>query len=72
MRRKGRAKAPAYTSLCLLTVKEAAEFSRVTPKTVRRWLNNSEHPLKGVKINGRSWRINEDDLIEYLGLRAGD
>lgn len=68
MRRNVRPKPLACEVICLLTVNEAAEISRVTPKTVRRWLNDSERPLRGVKLNGRSWRIAEADLLEYLGL----
>ncbi|MFA5407901.1 MAG: helix-turn-helix domain-containing protein [Bacilli bacterium] len=68
MRRNVRQKPLACEVICLLTVNEAAEISRVTPKTVRRWLNDSERPLRGVKLNGRSWRIAEADLLEYLGL----
>jgi len=67
MRRNMRPKPLACEALCLLTVNEAAEISRVTPKTVRRWLNDSERPLRGIKLNGRSWRIAEADLLEYLG-----
>jgi len=68
MRRNVRPKPLACEVICLLTVNEAAEISRVTPKTVRRWLNDSERPLKGIKLNGRSWRIAEADLLEYLGV----
>lgn len=71
MRRKVRSTPPICTAICLLTVNEAAEISRVTPKTVLRWLNDSERPLKGIKLNGRSWRIAEADLLEYLGVTQG-
>ena len=71
MRRKVRSTPPICTAICLLTVNEAAEISRVTPNTVRRWLNDSERPLKGIKLNGRSWRIAEADLLEYLGVTQG-
>ena len=70
MRRNVRPKPLACEVICLLTVNEAAEISRVTPKTVRRWLNDSERPLRGIKLNGRSWRIAEADLLEYLGLSS--
>jgi excisionase family DNA binding protein len=68
MRRNVRSTPALCTAPCLLTVNEAAEISRVTPKTVRRWLNDSNHPLPGVKINGKNWRIAIGDLLDYLGV----
>lgn len=56
------------TTPYLLTVNEVAEISRVTPKTVRRWLNDKKRPLRGVKLNGRAWRVAVDDLLDYLGV----
>lgn len=47
----------------LLTPEEAAVILRVTPKTVRDWLNKGE--LKGVKV-GKLWRIKESDLRALL------
>lgn len=72
MRRNVRPTPALYMAPCLLTVKEAAEFSRVTPKTVRRWLNDSTRPLPGVKINGKNWRIAPGDLLDYLGIEPAE
>jgi excisionase family DNA binding protein len=65
MRRKGGKTALAGQPVRLLTVKETAVFLGVTPKTVRRWLNDKDHPLPGVKINSRGWRVVEGDLLEF-------
>ncbi|NLE27765.1 MAG: helix-turn-helix domain-containing protein [Clostridiaceae bacterium] len=65
MRRKGGKTALAGQPVRLLTVKETAVFLGVTPKTVRRWLNDKDHPLPGVKINSRAWRVVEGDLLEF-------
>jgi excisionase family DNA binding protein len=66
MRRKGGKSSLDGQQVCLLSVKDAAEFLGVTPKTVRKWLNDKDHPLQGVKINARSWRIVEGDLMDFL------
>lgn len=70
MRRNVRSTPAICTAPCLLTVKEAADISRVTPKTVRRWLNDRDRPLPGVKINGKNWRIAIGDLLDYLGIAS--
>ena len=48
-----------------LTVKEAAENYNLSQKTLKDWLRAGK--VKGEKI-GRSWRIKEDDIREYLKL----
>ena len=44
------------------TVKEAAEFMRISPLTVNRVLNSGE--LKGYKFGGQ-WRIEKSDILKY-------
>jgi excisionase family DNA binding protein len=51
-----------------LTVNEVADRLKVTPLTVRRWLQGGE--LAGVRLGDRAgWRISEDDLAEFLAAR---
>lgn len=57
---------PATTppkSLKLLSVKEAADYSKVSTPTVRRWIKAGH--LKIYRA-GRQIRIDEDDLIYFL------
>jgi len=48
----------------LYTVKEVADYLKVTETTVRRWLGTGK--LKGSKIGRKSWRIREKDLDNLL------
>ena len=47
----------------LLTVEEVSERIKVIKDTVREWLRNGD--LVGIKL-GKAWRIEEQDLIEFL------
>lgn len=47
----------------LYTVDEAAEFFRIAPFTMRRWIN--EKQIEAFKV-GREWRISSDSIIAYL------
>src|SRR5437870_6341977 len=47
----------------ILTVREAAAYARVTPRTVQRWIEESRVP--GVKVGG-TVRIRRDDLLAVL------
>ena len=54
------------------TVPEVAEICRVTPWTIRQWLNDAKHPLKGIKPEGSSkWLIPATNLREYLETKHG-
>jgi excisionase family DNA binding protein len=53
----------------LLTVPQVADKLQVDEETIRRWLNSGK--LKGVKIGGSLWRVNESDLIEFINTKAG-
>lgn len=49
----------------LFTVKKAAEFLGVVPKTIRRWARSNK--LKGVKIGPRGdWRFTKDQLLQMI------
>ena len=51
-----------------LTVSEVAKRLKVTPLTVRRWLNSGS--LAGIQLGDRAgWRITEADLQAFLDAR---
>lgn len=52
------------TRMKLLTTNEVAAIAKVDSRTVARWLR--EGRIKGVKLNGRTWRIEEQELTEFL------
>lgn len=49
------------------TVEEIAEILKLDAETIRRYLVKGN--LKGSKI-GRSWRITEEDLKEFIESRS--
>jgi excisionase family DNA binding protein len=52
----------------LLTVVEVAEYFRVEPESVRRWLR--EGKLLGINLGrGPGWRIRLGDLEDYIAQR---
>lgn len=50
----------------LLTVEEAANYLKIKPNVLRRWLRAGKIP--GIKL-GNHWRIDEDDLKAFLEAR---
>ncbi len=48
----------------LMTVKQAAEYLQVNPKTLYRWL--AEGDIPGVKLGGRSWRVQRGTLTGWV------
>ena len=53
----------------LLTVAEVAEYFRVEPESVRRWLR--EGKLSGINLGrGPGWRIRRGDLAQFLAERS--
>ncbi|HHY11713.1 MAG TPA: helix-turn-helix domain-containing protein [Firmicutes bacterium] len=50
----------------LFTVSEASQILRVTPKSVRDFINSGQ--LKASKIG--TWRIKADDLLEFIKSRS--
>lgn len=48
----------------ILTVRQAAELLQASEETVRDWLRRGRIPGRRV---GRSWRISEEALLDWLG-----
>ncbi|OPY56773.1 MAG: Helix-turn-helix domain protein [Pelotomaculum sp. PtaU1.Bin035] len=48
----------------LLTVSQAADYLKVSEKTVRRLISSQK--LLAAKVGDRSWRIKESDIEAYL------
>lgn len=53
----------------LLTVLEVAQEVRVTPLTVRRWVNAGDLPATKPGGNKAGWRIDADDLATFMDRR---
>ncbi len=53
----------------LMTVKQAAEYLQVNPKTLYRWLKNGDMP--GVKLNGNVWRVPRAELERWVSPMRG-
>lgn len=47
----------------LLTVEEVAEYLKMNPQVIRRWLR--EGKLPGSKI-GRAWRVSKQDIDDMI------
>lgn len=52
------------TKTKLLSTRAAADRCGVSPRTIARWLRTGE--LKGVKLRGRIWRIEEAELDKFI------
>ena len=52
--------------ITMYDIKEVAEILKVTPRTVQQYITDKRIPA--MKI-GRKWRIKEDDLKEFLGIK---
>ena len=48
----------------LLTVSQAASYLKLSEKTIRRLIK--DRLLLASKVDGRSWRIKEKDIENYL------
>lgn len=53
----------------ILTVRQAAELLQASEETVRDWLRRGRIPGRRV---GRSWRISEDALLDWLNTGGAD
>jgi excisionase family DNA binding protein len=59
-----------WQQIKLLTVPEVAEWARVHPKTVHRWIRLGK--LRAVRFGNRTYRIPESEIVRLLidmGLR---
>jgi len=52
-----------YEVQVLLTIKQCAEYLQVSEQTVRRMIERKH--LKASKV-GDTWRIQKQDILEYL------
>lgn len=48
----------------LLTISQAAEYLKISEKTIRRLINSCK--ISASKVGNRSWRIRSNDLEAYL------
>ena len=55
------------STLRIHTTDSAAERLGVSRMTVLRWLKSGE--LKGAKLGHRTWRIREDEVVEFMRRR---
>jgi excisionase family DNA binding protein len=55
-----------WNSRNLLTVLEVADWARVHPKTVYRWIRNGK--LEAIQFGPRTFRVPEDALRRFLRL----
>lgn len=53
-----------WNSIHLLTVPEVAEWARVHPKTVYRWIKKGQ--INAIRFGTRTYRIPEDAVVKYL------
>ena len=53
----------------LMTVKQAAAYLQVNPKTLYRWLKDGK--IAGVKLNGNAWRVRRADLDRWMSPMRG-
>ena len=59
-----RSKLSVWSSRSLLTVSEVAEWGRVHPKTVYRWIKDGK--LEAFQFGPRSYRVPENALEQFL------
>ncbi len=48
----------------LYTIDELADFLRVSPRTIRRYLKDGK--IKGFKVNGKAWRFSDDEVARFI------
>lgn len=53
----------------LLTVQEVSDILKVKLTTVRKWIRQGK--IQGVKL-GKSWRVEQEDLQQFIQSRKGD
>ncbi|MBT9165129.1 MAG: hypothetical protein DDT22_01339 [candidate division WS2 bacterium] len=47
----------------LLVIKEVAEYFKVTPDTIRKWIKKGK--LRAIKV-GKNWRVTVKDLERFV------
>jgi excisionase family DNA binding protein len=58
-----RSQTPGRASQRLLTIADVADHCQVSPRSVRRWIDNGR--LRAIRL-GRSIRVSEGDLARFL------
>lgn len=53
----------------VLTLKEVAAFLKLSVPTVKKYINSGE--LKSSRV-GRFWRVQKDDLIDFINKRRAN
>jgi len=53
----------------LLTAQEVSDILKVKLTTVRKWIRQGK--IQGVKL-GKSWRVEQEDLQQFIQSRKGD
>ena len=48
----------------LYTINELADFLRVSPRTIRRYLKDGK--INGFKVNGKEWRFSDEEVSRYI------
>jgi excisionase family DNA binding protein len=48
----------------LLTIHEVADWAKVSPKTIYRWISDNKIPA--IRLRNRTYRIPEKAIIDYL------
>jgi len=62
-----------YEDKVWLTVSETAEYARCSEDTIRRWLNDPKHPLRGSKFTTDGpWLVKRAIVDAILESRTGE
>ena len=54
----------------LFTIKETADYLKISEKTVRRLIESNK--LKASKVGDRNWRVKISDVEDYLQSQSND
>ena len=53
------------------TLPEAAAVFRTTPWTIRRWIHDPDHPLRGIQV-GRRLLVPHDDVRQIIDQKLAE